>query len=72
MLSYMSIAEITRSQAEISLCCKSWLWYLENGVFEMMEALLDLIFWLREGNWFFEVIFDCMFFPLNSKLSNIF
>lgn len=62
MFSYVSISEITGSQAEISLCCKSWLCYLENGAFEMIKTLLDLIFWLREGNWVFEVKFEWMFF----------
>lgn len=71
--SYMSASEIIRSQAEIALCCESWLCYLKNGVFEVIETLLDLIVrLLGGGNYLFllsETSVDI--FSLNSKLSNI-
>lgn len=70
VFSYMPASEIVRSQAEISLCCESWLWYLKNGAFEVIETLLDLIFWLL-------FLLVCLsdisvdVFSLNSKPSNV-
>lgn len=45
----MSVSVIIRSKAEMSLCCESWLWYLKEGAFEVIETLLDLVFWLAKG-----------------------
>lgn len=67
--SYKSVSEVKQKY----LCCKSWLRYLKNRACEVIQTLLNLIFWLLGGgNYLFllsEISVDV--FSLNSKLSNV-